>query len=283
MPFFIILAIALALVTVLFALQNTTPVVINIFGWEGQDTLAIIVLITLAIGVVVGILVTTPALLRRSLKLAHQKKRLQDIDYQLQVQQQSTLAEHQAVGQVRSQFQELLAAFALLDPTTGLLKGDLLTPAISYALQTMGTTQAHSTVCLYLLEANPANAEEPNGVLDRRFEQHLYQAMGQRLKAVTVANHWLHHDGEGHFTCIARGLETRSASDYGEAIRSAFADRPLELEDGTLRPTTVSIGGAIALPSTAPAPTTFIQTAEEALEQAKRRGRNRFRLVEVKG
>jgi|GEM_PF-798428 len=283
MPFFIILAIALALATVLFALQNTTPVVINIFGWEGQDTLALIVLITLAIGIVVGVLVTTPAVLRRSLKLANQKKRLQDIDYQLQVQQQSTLAEQQTVGQVRSQSQELLAALALLEPTTGLLKGDLLTPAIGYALQTMSTAKEHSSVCVYLLEANPASAEETDGIIDRALEQHLHQAIGQRLKAVTVASHWLHHDGQGHFACIARGLDLQSASDYGEAIRSAFADRPLELENGILHPTTVSLGGAIALPPTAPDLTTFIQVAEEALEQANRRGRNRFRLVEIKG
>lgn len=288
MPIFIILALALALTTVFFALQNTTQVVVNVFGWELQDTLALILLVTLAIGVVVGVLVATPAVLRRSFKISSQNKRIEELDYQLEAKQKTIVAEQQATEAVRTQYQQLLAALSQLEPTTGLLQGDAVDAVLRYMLQAGNSGQSKqlneiSSLCLYLLEANSPDGQSEAAPMDRGMEQRWQRAIAQRLQKVTVDSHWLHHDGHGRFACIAPGLSSKAASEYGDAIRTAFAEEPLRLDDQTSLPTTVSMGGAIAQTDQVSSASIIIHDAEAALDQAKRRGRNRFRLVEVSG
>jgi len=281
MPFLIILALVIALGTVLFALQNTTRVIINFFGAQFQEPLALFLLITLAIGVLVGLLVLSPSVIRRSLKISSQKKQIQDLNYELQVKDQAIAAEAQKTERVRFRAQEILAAGSLLDPFTGLLKGDVLAEAVGYHLRhnTDGAAETVASVCLYLLEANqPSDAP-----MDQTQSQHLQRAIAQRLRQVTAEGNWLYHNGRGQFACLATGLDTKSANDYGEAIRAAFADQALQLENGITQPTTVSMGGAIAYPSQSIEASSLVQQTYDALEQAKRRGRNRFRLVEAQG
>lgn len=280
MPFLIILALIIALGTVLFALQNTTRVIINFFGAQFQEPLALFLLITLAIGVVVGLLVLSPSVIRQSLKISSLKKRIQDLDYELQVKEQAIAAESQKTERVRAGAQEILGASALLDPVTGLLKGDLLAESVGFRLRNRnhGSAEPAPSVCLYLLEAN----EPGDGVpIDQGQRHHWQQAIAQRLRQVTAEGNWLYHNGRGQFACLATGLDTKSANNYGEAIRAAFADQALQLQNGTTQPTTISMGGAIAYPSQPIEASSLVQQTYDALEQAKRRGRNRFRLVEA--
>lgn len=282
MPFLIILALVIALGTVLFALQNTTRVVINFFGWQFQGSLALILLITLALGVLVGLLVEAPSVVRRSLQASGHKRQVQDREYQLQVKDQEILAERQQVDRIRAGYQELFTALAITEPTTGLLRGESVVSAVSYRLQQMATameaSQPSSAVCVYLLEPN-LDSSTP---LDATGMGQVQRAIADRLRRISAAGNWLHHDSQGRFACIATGLDVKAASDYGEAIRASFADQPLALEDETSVSTTVSLGGAIAMtPGTLDA-LSLMQQAEAALEQAKRRGRNRFRLVEAR-
>ena len=282
MPFLIILALAIALGTVLFALQNTTRVVISFFGTQFQEPLAFVLLITLAIGILVGLLVLSPSVIRRSLKISSQKKHIQDLDYELQVKDQEIAAEGQKTDGVRTRAQDILAAASLLESTTGLLKGNLLVEAVRFRLRQTdnGAADAASSVCLYLLEANESDDSLP---VDQTQRQHLQRAIAERLRRVSAEGNWLYHNGKGQFACLATGLDTKSANDYGEAIRAAFADEALQLDNGTTQPTTISMGGAIAYPSQALEASTLIQKTYDALDQAKRRGRNRFRLVEAQG
>lgn len=281
MPIFIILALAIALGTVLFALQNTTRVVINFFGTQFQEPLALFLLITLAIGVLVGLLVLAPSMIRRSLKISQQNKQIQNLDYELQVKDQEIAAAAQKTERVRSGAQDLLAASSLLEPMTGLIKGESLLDAVRFRLEhaANGSANRAASVCLYLLEPNEPDDNTPSDLSQGR---HWRRAIAQRLREVTAEGNWLYHDGNGQFACLATGLDTQSANDYGEAIRAAFADRALQLENGMTQPTTISMGGAIAYPSQAIDATALMHQTQDALEQAKRRGRNRFRLVEAK-
>ncbi|MEO1209642.1 MAG: lipopolysaccharide assembly protein LapA domain-containing protein [Cyanobacteria bacterium J06638_20] len=280
MPFLIILALVIALGTVLFALQNTTRIVISFFGTQFQEPLALVLLITLAIGILVGLLVLSPSIIRRSLKIASQRKQMQELDYELQVKDQAIAAEAQKADGVRARVQDILSAASLLEPTTGLLKGDLLTEAVRFRLRNSsnGAAAMATSVCLYLLEANESSEGAPMDQLQR---QQLQRAIAERLRQVSADGNWLYHDGRGQFACLTTGLDTKSANDYGEAIRAAFADQALQLENGTTQPTTISMGGAIAYPSPAIEASAMVDRTYDALEQAKRRGRNRFRLVEA--
>lgn len=283
MPLFIILALAIALGTVLFALQNTTRVIINFFGLQFQDSLALILLLTLVIGVLVGLLVAAPSILRRSWRISGQKRQVQSLDSQIQAKDREIITASQKSEQMRASFQDLLAALGVTDPVTGLLRGDSIVSLTSYRLQQM-TAPSNSprpiSVCIYLVEPN-LDERMP---LDTPMMEQLRRAIAQRLKATTAIEDWLHHDSEGRYGCIATGLDTKTATNYGEAIRAAFADQALRLDDGTSFPLTVSIGGAIGFATSPPTLDAFLlkQQAEDALDQAKRKGRNRFRLVEVR-
>ncbi|MBD1913091.1 lipopolysaccharide assembly protein LapA domain-containing protein [Leptolyngbya sp. FACHB-8] len=283
MPLFIILALAIALGTVLFALQNTTRVIINFFGLQFQDSLALILLLTLVIGVLVGVLVTIPSVLRRNWRISGQKRQVQNLDAQLQAKDQAIMAESQKSEQMRASFQDLLTALGATDPATGLLRGDTIASLTSYRLQQMAAPPGPPrpiSVCVYLLDPNLDERMPIDGPMAER----LRRAIAHRLKATTAIEDWLHHDGQGRFGCIAAGLDIKAATNYGEAIRASFADQPLKLDDGTSIPMTVSLGGAIGFADSPQGLDAFLlkQQAENALDQAKQRGRNRFRLVEVR-
>lgn len=92
MQAFLILALLTALVAVVFAVQNTTPVTVDVFAWQVQGSLALILLVTLAVGVGIGILGSLPTLIRRSWKISSQTKRINELEKTLG-KTQETLSE----------------------------------------------------------------------------------------------------------------------------------------------------------------------------------------------
>ena len=69
MPLIILGALALAIGVVVFALNNNDPVVVSFMVWEFEGSLALILLLTLALGVLLGILVCLPTILRKRSQL----------------------------------------------------------------------------------------------------------------------------------------------------------------------------------------------------------------------
>ena len=65
MPLFIVAALGLAIAVVIFALNNNDPIVVSFVIWEFEGSLALILLLTLALGVLVGIAVCLPAILKK--------------------------------------------------------------------------------------------------------------------------------------------------------------------------------------------------------------------------
>lgn len=76
----LILAMIIAVLAVIFALQNSVPIVINFLPWEFQGSLALILLITLVLGVLIGLLVSVPSIFRRSRRISHQTKIIEDLE-----------------------------------------------------------------------------------------------------------------------------------------------------------------------------------------------------------
>lgn len=78
--FFVILGVVIAVASILFALQNATTITI-VFGiWKIEGSLALLLLLTLAVGFSVGILVSIPTLIKRNWKISHQKKRIHELE-----------------------------------------------------------------------------------------------------------------------------------------------------------------------------------------------------------
>ncbi len=60
----ILMALLIAMVAVVFALQNATTVTISFLVWKFDGSLALLLLLTLAIGFLIGWLATTPTIFR---------------------------------------------------------------------------------------------------------------------------------------------------------------------------------------------------------------------------
>jgi len=83
MPLLLIAALVVAFLAVIFALQNSAPVAVSIGIWEFEASLAIILLVTLAIGFFVGLCVALPSLIRRNLRISRQKKQVAQLQSEL--------------------------------------------------------------------------------------------------------------------------------------------------------------------------------------------------------
>ncbi|MFQ5330372.1 MAG: lipopolysaccharide assembly LapA domain-containing protein [Thermodesulfobacteriota bacterium] len=84
MPLFLILALLVAIAAVVFALQNITPVTITFFLWQYAGSLALILLLALGLGVLITILASIPATLKRRMEITSQKKTIEQLERELQ-------------------------------------------------------------------------------------------------------------------------------------------------------------------------------------------------------
>ena len=64
MPLFLIGAAA-AVIAIVFALQNAAPVTVSFLFWKFEASLALVLLLTFALGVVVSALISIPVLMKR--------------------------------------------------------------------------------------------------------------------------------------------------------------------------------------------------------------------------
>ncbi len=81
--FYIILWIVLIIAVVVFAVQNTVPVTVAFLGWSANASMSIVLVITLAVGVLLGMLLLLPSVWRRMRALSAQKKKTREVENQL--------------------------------------------------------------------------------------------------------------------------------------------------------------------------------------------------------
>ncbi len=72
----VVLALLIAAVAVIFALQNITPVTVTFFLWSFHGSLALVLLGALAVGVLICLLAALPGLVRGRWTTGSQKKKL---------------------------------------------------------------------------------------------------------------------------------------------------------------------------------------------------------------
>lgn len=75
----LILGFILGVAALLFALQNTAIVALSFLGYQFESSLALLVLIALAIGVVLSLLVSIPSAVRDGLKIMSLKRENQKL------------------------------------------------------------------------------------------------------------------------------------------------------------------------------------------------------------
>jgi putative membrane protein len=77
---YLIIALVIAVLAVVFALQNSMLVTISFFQWTVSGSLSLVLLATLAIGVLIGLLVLVPSLLKKTFKSSSQRKRIDALE-----------------------------------------------------------------------------------------------------------------------------------------------------------------------------------------------------------
>lgn len=85
MKLFTLLALLIAIIAGVFALQNATPVFVQFLGWQTQASMALILLVTFALGVLFGFLISLPTMIQRMRKIAHFRSQAEQLAYDLDV------------------------------------------------------------------------------------------------------------------------------------------------------------------------------------------------------
>jgi len=86
MIFALILALAIAIMAVVFALQNPTIVTVSLFGYPVEGSLALVILVAVAVGIVIGVLVMAPGRIKSSLSNARNRKKISSLESSLEEQ-----------------------------------------------------------------------------------------------------------------------------------------------------------------------------------------------------
>lgn len=77
----LIIGVFIALMAVVFALQNADPVTVKLYFWELRNTsLALILIMTLLIGAIAGILFLAPGIYKRNQTISGLKKKISDLE-----------------------------------------------------------------------------------------------------------------------------------------------------------------------------------------------------------
>ena len=86
MVFALILALAIAIVAVIFALQNTAIVTVTFFSVSFEGSLALVILVAVAVGILIGALVMTPGSIKNRLANVRSRKKISSLEASLDEQ-----------------------------------------------------------------------------------------------------------------------------------------------------------------------------------------------------
>jgi uncharacterized integral membrane protein len=80
---FIIIAIVVALLAVVFALQNSQTVLVKLCFWEFNSSMALMMLVTLTIGIASGMMTLIPTIYRKNSSIKSNRKKISELEKQL--------------------------------------------------------------------------------------------------------------------------------------------------------------------------------------------------------
>jgi len=87
----LLVALVLAIVSVIFALQNAYAVKVTFFALETRQPFALFILASLGVGALIGILVMLPGVIRRSITLTRQRKQIEGLNKSLKEAQMAVV------------------------------------------------------------------------------------------------------------------------------------------------------------------------------------------------
>ena len=278
----VILGIVIAIVAILFAFQNATIIAISFGVWKFEESLAIILLITLGLGIIISLLLSIPTFVRKEWQTSRQKKKILALEAELQSRDLKIRKREEKSKKYAQKTLELLQAFELNDSVTGLLKQDSAVRLTSYLLQQVNTllgNPRYNSLCIFLFSIEPAKSNQ-SLTLEKQ-ENAIYRAISNRLKNAVPADSFLGITNEKRFICLCLGTMEQGATEYGKYLIERLTESPLEKADGTTMPLKVYIGGAIAHPGNTIDSHSILKQAEQNLEKAREQKRNSIVVTEA--
>ena len=91
MLFSLIFGLIIGAVSVIFALQNIFPVTVTFLAWNLTASLAVIIVVSLFVGVIISSLLSIPGAIRSSLAISKLKKENKKLSDDLAVAQRSSV------------------------------------------------------------------------------------------------------------------------------------------------------------------------------------------------
>ncbi len=80
----LILALIIAVIAVIFALQNTAAVSVSFFVWQFNQSLALVLLLAAFVGVIIGLLTILPGSIRARWQLAARNKKIASLEKEIE-------------------------------------------------------------------------------------------------------------------------------------------------------------------------------------------------------
>lgn len=102
----LVLAVAIAIISVFFALQNPVGVTINFIIWQFQGPLALFLLLTLGAGILVGFLFSLPQVVKRKFKSLSKNKRINELEDELNIKQEKILEHEKRIKYLEQTLQQ---------------------------------------------------------------------------------------------------------------------------------------------------------------------------------
>ena len=79
-----VFALLLILLVTIFAVQNNAMIEVNLLFWRVDGSLALVLVITIILGILIGLLLSTPTALRNRSQLSELRKRLRLVETDLE-------------------------------------------------------------------------------------------------------------------------------------------------------------------------------------------------------
>jgi uncharacterized membrane protein YciS (DUF1049 family) len=251
MPLLIVAAIVIAFFAIAFALQNNILVDINLLVWNYRGSLAIVLLSTLAIGVLVGLLVLIPTLLKRGWRISRAKRKATSLEDQLSERDYQLSDQVSNAERLRQNHENLLQALNLTDTNTGMLDAKVLPQTLAALIKQMRLQPGNAKFDAIGLLIVEAQRQQPMGeiVTTARQNAQLDVAIAAVIRRSVTLDTWLYCDSRdengAQFMCVLTGMDKNELRQYGNSLRDALIESPLTLADESVAAVNVKVGGVL--------------------------------------
>ena len=282
MVFLVIIGLMMAVLAVLFAFQNADIVTISFGVWEFKQSLAIVLIVTLGLGIIISLLLSLPTILKRGWQNTRYKKKITDLEAQLESQNKASLQQQQQIVARQDATQELLQTFDLSDAVTGLLTKDAtvkMTDRLLQQIQNQPNNPRYSSLVAMLFKVEPEKSQLD--FADVGSENAVYKAIANRFKKAIIADSFLGITDRKRFISLALGLKGTEIIEYATYLQNKITASPLQKADGSVLPLKVNVGGVIVDPTDKIDSRSILKQAEQNLENSLNKSRNTPEITEV--